>query len=97
MRCTRVIFKRHAIKRMGQWGIRSGDVMKALASSFVIEDYPDDPRGHSCLALGVIEDRPVHMCVGIAHAPDYCDVITVYRPDPEEWDSDYRKRRGRTS
>ena len=51
----------------------------------IIEDYPNDPRGHSCLILGfTTEHLPVHIVCGIGE-PGTLVIITVYRPDPDEW------------
>ena len=60
--------------------------------SKIIEDYPNDPRGHSCLVLGFTKDgRPVHMVCGLAD-PEILIIITVYRPDPQGWfDNQQRK------
>ncbi len=65
-----------------------------LSSKFeVIEDYPTDPRGASCLILGFTRDyKPIHLVCDIS-LPDVIVVITVYHPDPEEW-IDWRKRKG---
>jgi len=58
----------------------------------IIEDYPDDPRGKSCLVLGFTnEGKPIHFVCGLAMA-DILIIITTYRPDPEQW-VDWRKRR----
>jgi hypothetical protein len=59
----------------------------------VVEDYPDDPRGHSALLLGFSsEGVPLHVLLGFAQG-GIMVVITVYRPDPGEW-IDWRARRG---
>jgi hypothetical protein len=51
----------------------------------VIEDYPTDPRGHSCLILGLTQaDLPIHMVCGNLFEEEFI-VITIYRPDPEQW------------
>lgn len=40
------------------------EVIEALRSGDVIEDYPDDPRGHSCLVLGFTKaEGPFTLCV----------------------------------
>ena len=60
------------------------------AEAEIIEDYPDNPRGPSCLILSWTPDRrPVHAVVSY---PPVVAVITVYVPDPDEW-LDYRFRR----
>ena len=56
----------------------------------IVEDYPDDPRGSSCLILGVTEaGKAIHVVVSY---PPQVAVITVYVPDPERW-IDNRTRR----
>jgi hypothetical protein len=59
----------------------------------LLEDYPADPRGHSCLILGfTLTSRPVHTVCGHLDEEEFV-IITIYRPDPEQW-IDYRKRKG---
>jgi len=58
----------------------------------IIEDYPNDPRGHSCLILGFTkEGRPIHLVCGVSQETVVI-IITIYRPDPKEW-INWRKRR----
>ena len=50
----------------------------------VIEDYPTDLRGRSCLVLGLLGDgRLVHVVVGYERQP--MKLITTYYPDPADW------------
>ena len=59
----------------------------------VIENYPDDPRGASCLVLGFTgEGLPLHLVCGVS-LPDVMVIITVYRPHPDKW-FDWRIRKG---
>lgn len=32
----------------------------------ILEEYPDDPRGESCLVLGVAGTKPIHVVLGWA-------------------------------
>lgn len=58
----------------------------------LIEDYPNDPRGHSCLLLGFTsEGNPLHFVCGDLDKKRIL-LITMYRPKSEEW-VDFRKRR----
>jgi hypothetical protein len=67
------------------------EVRNVLETGEVIEDYPADMRGHSCLLLGRgSEGRPIH--VVCAPKGDYLAVITAYLPDPGEWQADFRTR-----
>ncbi|MBI2852545.1 MAG: DUF4258 domain-containing protein [Chloroflexi bacterium] len=57
----------------------------------VIENYPEDARGKSCLILGFTEGgKPLHLVCGLG--TEELVIITVYRPDPQQW-IDWRVRR----
>jgi hypothetical protein len=72
--------------------IAPAEVEHIVISGEVIEDYPQDPRGHSCLLLGVGEGgRLLH--VVCSPKGDYLAIITAYVPDPEQWSADVRRRR----
>ena len=64
--------------------ISSDEVEVVVAQGELIEDYPSDPRGHSCLMLGVGEGgRAVH--VVCSPKDEYLAIITAYLPDPAQW------------
>ncbi len=61
-------------------------------SSEIIEDYPDDPRGHSALVLAFTElQQPLHAVWSIHES--VAILITIYRPDSKLW-TNWRKRKG---
>ncbi len=71
--------------------IKPSEVSRVVEKGNVIEDYPEDARGHSCLLLGFgNENRPVH--VVCAPNDGYLAIITAYLPDTNEWSPDYRER-----
>lgn len=58
----------------------------------IIEDYPEDARGHSCLLLGRGNaGRPLH--VVCAPKAGYLAVITAYVPEAAEWMAGLAERR----
>ncbi len=67
----------------------------ALSNAEIIEDYPEDPRGHSCLVLGFAARRPVHVVCTIKDNPRELLLITMYDPSlrPEKWEAGFRERR----
>lgn len=84
----------HAEEERDADQITKKEIEEAFLSSQleVIEDYPDDPRGKSCLVLGFTnEGEPIHFVCGLA-MEDILIIITIYRPDAEQW-IDWRKRR----
>jgi hypothetical protein len=71
--------------------ISSEEIEEVIRNGEVIEDYPEDRRGHSCLMLGIGEtDRAVH--VVCAPQDEYLAIITAYLPDPGAWSEDFRRR-----
>ena len=90
----RLLFLPHAIRQMSrpERMITPAEVEAAVTSGEAVEDYPDDPRGHSCLLLGVGDTgRPIH--VVCAPKEDYLAIITAYLPDPGQWSDDFERRR----
>lgn len=71
--------------------ITPADVATAIRVGEIIEDYPSDARGHSCLILG---DGPGGRPIHVVCAPKlgYLAVITAYVPDPDQWSPDFRTR-----
>jgi len=69
------------------------EIEESLSSSLIeiIEDYPNDPRGHSSLVLSFTKDtKPIHCVCAITQG--IVLLITIYRPDPEQW-INWRKRK----
>ena len=72
--------------------ITPAEVEGIVISGEVIENYPEDPRGPSCLLLGKGEGgRLLH--VVCSPKDEYLAIITAYLPDPEQWSADFRRRR----
>ena len=66
-------------------------IESALSKCELLEDYPNDPRGHSCLVLGFTDnDQPVHVVCGKTQQEKLV-LITVYIPTEPKW-SDPRTR-----
>jgi len=85
-------FTAHGLREATADTIAIEDIRSAIISeeAEIVEDYPDDPRGPSCLILAwTPSGRPLHLVV--SYPPDVA-VITVYEPDPEAW-ADFRARR----
>ena len=61
-----------------------GEVEEALRNGVVLESYPDDPRGPSCLINGKTGERDVHVVCG-RNTDGWLVIITVYIPRPPKW------------
>lgn len=89
----RLLFLPHAIRQMSRPDriVTPAEVEAVVAMGDLVEDYPEDVRGHSCLLLGFGDGgRPIH--VVCSPREDYLAVITAYLPDPSQWSSDFRRR-----
>lgn len=89
----KILFLPHAVKQMSRAAvmISTSEVRHVIEIGEVIEDYPEDVRGHSYLILGFgDEGRPVH--VVCSPKEDYLAIITAYIPDPSQWEYNFRKR-----
>lgn len=87
----RYLFTEHASDRAVERDIASHEVEEAIAAGEVIEDYPDDKYGPSCLIMGMtITGRVLHVQVCY---PPAVKIITVYEPSLEEWEEGLRKRK----
>ena len=86
-------FSDHAIKKCDERGIDIEELVISLVQGELLEDYPEDPRGHSCLLLSYIKNRPVHTVCGIDESGTI--FITAYWPEEPKW-IDERTRRERT-
>jgi len=78
-------FSRHAADCTILRHISVQEVREAVQNGEVIEDYPDDKYGPSCLIFGFTQaNRVLHIhCSHPTRA--IVKVITVYEPNPDEW------------
>jgi hypothetical protein len=63
-----------------------------LETGEAIEEYPDDTPYPSRLILGCYKGRLIHVVAANNSIDKERIVITVYEPDPSEWDPDCRER-----
>jgi len=85
---------KHARVRTGQRRIKDTDVVTAIANGEIIEDYPEDVRGHSCLVLGYIgPGRPVHAVCGLDPSGTLI-IVTVYFPELPKWTDERTRGKG---
>ena len=78
-------FSKHAVDQMMQRRILVNEIKEALAAPEVLENYPYDKYGPSCLVLGFsVKGKALHV---VCNHPDreLLKIITVYEPDPNLW------------
>jgi len=90
----KLLFLPHAIRQMNkpERMITATEVREVVLLGEVLEDYPEDARGHSCLMVGQTSSgRIVHVVCSLKE--EYLAIITAYIPDTAEWDATGRQRR----
>lgn len=89
---NRFELSKHAADQSIARRIGMQELREVVARSGVIEDYPDDKYGSSCLIFGeTTSGRPLHVqCSYPSRTP--VRIITSYEPASERW-IDFKRRR----
>ena len=85
-------FTIHGFERCAERGIAPEEVKYAIMHGEIIEEYPGDKYGPSCLILGkAMNEKILHVHCSIG--PVW--IVTAYDPtlNPDEWDPEFKKRR----
>jgi hypothetical protein len=85
----------HAFERCVERNISPIAIEEVILSGEIIEDYPQDKYGPSCLIYGTTTGgRIIHVQCSI----DPVWIITAYDPtsEPEEWEDDFMRRRAKS-
>ena len=79
-------FTKHAVDQSIIRDISVAEIEQAILSpSEIIEDYPDDKYGPSCMILGFTDSgRPLHIQCSYP-SRKLIKIITLYQPDAELW------------
>jgi hypothetical protein len=94
VRVGRVRVSAHALREAEADGLAMEQIELITVGGECIEDTPADARGPSCLILGRLADGgAVHALWGFDAPSLQAILITVYRPDPQRWSEDLRRRR----
>jgi hypothetical protein len=95
VRENRILISAHGYDEMAADGISSEDALAGLLTAEAIEEYPDAAKGPTVLVLEYDSSGAVlHVVWGIPKGFDGPAVlVTAYRPDPERWSDDLRRRK----
>ena len=82
-------FSKHALDQSIVRSISVSEIEEAVtAKALIIEDYPNDKYGPSCLILGYTKKgRPLHVQCSYQAQP-LIKIVTLYQPDTELWIED---------
>ncbi|WP_373547857.1 DUF4258 domain-containing protein [Chamaesiphon sp.] len=85
-------FSKHAVDQSIIRKIVLREVRESIANGQIIEDYPDDKYGASCLISGLTQDkRPIHIHCSYPSRP-LIKIITLYEPSLQRWNDDFTQR-----
>lgn len=85
-------FSKHAVDQSIERRISVQELREAVEGGEVIEDYPDDKYGPSCLLFGTTAaGRPLHVQCSYP-SRQLVKIVTLYEPEPERW-IDLKRRR----
>ncbi len=90
----KLLFLPYAVRQMSRPDriISTADVRKVIFEREIIEDYPEDARGHSCFIVGRGDaDRAIHIVC--SPKDEYLAIITAYIPSKDQWLDDFKSRR----
>ena len=90
-----ILWSRHAIVELVNEGWSRENIEAGFLTCEVIEDYPAGPRSlPDCLILGNSNSGEIfHAVLAIDSVDKRLLVVTVYKPNPEEWQDGWRSRR----
>ncbi len=85
----------HGYDELAEDDILAKEVLEGTSEAVIVEDYPEFPKGPCVLVLQKdFQGEPIHVVWGIPkNASSPAVVVTAYRPDPERWTDDFRKRK----
>lgn len=89
-----VLFTSHALHQMNlpERMITKQEVKDTVLYGDIIEDYPEDIRGHSCLFMRVFSpERIIH--VVCSPKKEYLTIVSAYVPSHGKWESDMKTRK----
>src|SRR4030042_6966083 len=79
----------HAHRERQEEQITISEIEQTLLAGDIIEKYPKDERGKSCLIAAKVENKSLHIVCGMRN--NRLLIVTVYRPKPPTWKS-YKER-----
>jgi hypothetical protein len=90
------VVSRHGFRELSADDIVAQDALAGVQAAIVVEDYPDSRKEPSVLVLQYDRNaRPIHVMWGVPNAyGGPAILVTAYRPAPERWSADFRRRKG---
>lgn len=89
----KIALTKHAKERLTERGITVADIIRGIETGEIIKQYEDDKTLPSCLILGLtVNGKYIHIVV--SNDKEYVYLITAYYPNPEQWEDNFKTRKG---
>ena len=95
-RCVRehkIYWTYHVNMRLKERFIPRSTILESIDKYEVIEEYPKDKYLPSYLVYSEYKGEVFHILFSIDVEGDNVRIITVYRPNPRDWEDDLKTRR----
>jgi hypothetical protein len=93
VRSGRVFWSYHSNMRLESRAIPRREVLESVETCEIIQHYPADRPLPTCLCLGRDgRGDPLHFVVAMDRDGRNIRLVTVYRPDPAQWEPGFRER-----
>lgn len=93
VRQSHFVISSHADQEAADEAIDIAEIYNAILNDEILEQYADTGRGESCLVLGFVNDRPIHVVCGWRR--EDVVIITVYIPKPPKFVDPWTRRSSR--
>jgi len=88
-----VLWTYHVNMRLAKRHIPRAAILESTMSFEVVESYPDDKYMPSYLVYAELNSEIFHVLFATDVQGNNVRIVTAYRPNPEEWSNDLKKRR----
>lgn len=78
--------------RLRQRSISRDEIISSTVDYEIIDEYPEDKYFPSYLIFSRYKQTVFHILFAVDVDGENVRVVTAYHPDPEEWESDLKKR-----
>ena len=89
----RIYWTYHVNMRLKGRFIQRETVLYSSDTYEIIEKYPEDKYLPSYLVYAEYGEEVIHIQIAIDEVNDNIRIITAYKPSPDKWEEDFKRRK----